>query len=119
EKLVAKGARPAALRYALLSVWDSGELLPELVGDPLGEADALAGSSPGPLAVIAVIEAIEQLFLHDKLESDEVAKARLQTRLRAFDKLAELPGLTDRQAAEVQHHKAKALKRLGDLPAAS
>lgn len=119
EKLVAEGARSATFRYALLSVWDSGELRPELVGDPMTDAEALTGSPPGPLAVIAVIEAIEQLFLHDKLEGDEVAKARLQTRLPAFDKLAELPGLTDRQTAEVQHHKAKALKRLGHLPAAA
>jgi hypothetical protein len=118
KKLVAKGARPAAFRYALLSVLDPGELQPEIVGDPLSDANALAGSPPG-LAVSAVIEGIEKLFLHDKLEGDDVAKARLQSRLPAFDKLGELPGLTARQVAEVQHHKAKALKRLGDLPAAA
>ena len=119
EKLVASGARPAAFRYALLLVWDSGELRPELVGDPLADSDSLARSPRDPLAVIAIIEAIEQLFFSDKLEGDQVAKARLQTRLPAFEKLAGLPGLTDRQAAEVQHHKAKALKRLGDVPAAA
>jgi len=119
EKLVAEEARPAAFRYALLSVWDHGELRPELVGDPLADAKALVGSPPAPLAVIAVVEAIEQLFLYDKLEGDEIAKVRLRERLPTFDTLAELSGLTDRQAAEVQHHKGKALKRLGDPAAAA
>ena len=119
EKLVSEGIRPAAFRYALLLVWDPGEVQPELVGDPFADADAISGDPQDPLAVIAVIEAIEQLFLYDKLEGDEIAKARLKARLPAFDMAAELPRLTDRQAAEVQHHKGKALKRLGDLPAAA
>jgi hypothetical protein len=69
--------------------------------------------------VITIIEAIEQLFFYDKLEGDDIAKARLQIRIPAFDKLAALPNLTDRQIAEIQHHKGKALKRLGDLHTAA
>jgi tetratricopeptide (TPR) repeat protein len=119
EKLIAAGAPSAAIRYAFLIAMDHAELRPELVGDPLADANALAGRPPAPLAVMAIIEAIEQLFLYDKLEGDEIAKARLRDRLAAFDTLAELPGLTDRQAAEVRHHKGKALKRLGDPAAAA
>ncbi|MEJ0050153.1 MAG: hypothetical protein WDN02_02865 [Methylovirgula sp.] len=119
EKLVAEKSPSAAFRYALLSVWDPGELQPELVGDPLVIAEALIGRSPAPLEVIAVIEAIEQLFFYDKLKDDGIAKKGLRERLAAFDILAELPGLTDRQTAEVQHHKGKALKRLGGPDAAA
>jgi tetratricopeptide (TPR) repeat protein len=119
EQIVADGARQPAFRYALLSVWDPAELRPELVGDPIADADELAGRSPGPLAVMGIIEAIELLFLSDKLEGDEVAKARLHERLPVFDKLAALPGLSDRQMAEIEHHRGKALKRLGDASAAA
>jgi hypothetical protein len=119
EKLVAEGDRSAAFRYALLLAWDTAEVQPKLIGDPVADADALAGRPPGPLAVITIIEAIEQLFFYDKLEGDDIAKARLQIRIPAFDKLAALPNLTDRQIAEIQHHKGKALKRLGDLHTAA
>jgi tetratricopeptide (TPR) repeat protein len=118
ECLVASGARNPAFRYALLSVWDPAELRPELVGDTLADV-VLASTPPAPLAVIAVIEAIEQLFLHDKLQGDEAAAAGLRARLAAFDMLAGLPGLTNREVAQIQHHKAKALKRLGEMHAAA
>ncbi|UQR61437.1 hypothetical protein LRP30_31640 [Bradyrhizobium sp. C-145] len=42
---------------------------------------ALAGRPLAPLEVIAIIEAIAQLFLYDKFEGDEIAKARLRERL--------------------------------------
>lgn len=118
ERLVAAGARNPAFRYALLSVWDPGELRSELVGDPLADA-ALASTSPAPLAVIAVIEAVEQLFLHDKLQGDAAAAAGLRARLAVFDILAGLTRLSDQEVAQIQHHKAKALKRLGEIPAAA
>jgi len=86
EKLVAEEARPAAFRYALLSVWDHGELRPELVGDPLADAKALVGSPPAPLAVIAVVEAIEQLggavaaiearFMQEEIEASAYTYAK-------------------------------------------
>ena len=47
-------------------MWDPRELRPELVGDLVADADDLAGRSPSPMAVITIIEAVEQLFLHDK-----------------------------------------------------
>lgn len=119
EALVASGARHPAFRYVLLSVWDPGELRPELVGDPLADAEALIGGAPPALAVMAVIEAVEQLFLYEKLEGDAVAAANLRARLPTFDVLGRLSGLTARQVAEIQHHKGKALKRLGDTAAAA
>ena len=66
EQLVTQGCRQPAFRYALLLVWDPRELRPELVGDLVADADDLAGRSPSPMAVITIIEAVEQLFLHDK-----------------------------------------------------
>lgn len=112
EYLVASGARNPAFRYALLTVWDPAELRPDLIGDPVADAKSI-GTPPPPLAVMAVIEAIEQLFLHEKLESQDIAASRLKARLDVFDRLAALPGLTDLETAQIRHHKAKALKRLG------
>ena len=111
ERLVGAGIRKPAFLYALLSVWDTGEFQAGLIGDPISDAQALAGAPP-PLATMAVIEAAEQLFLHEKQDGDAVAEARLEARLPAFDLLAALPGLSDREASEIQHHKGKALKRL-------
>ncbi len=119
EKLVGDGNRSPALLYALLIAWEPDELDPRLVGDPLAEADALTGKAPEPMAVITVIEAVEHLFFHDKIEGDVAAKAKLRGRLSVFGKLAALPGLGDRQLAEIHHHEAKALKRLGETDAAA
>jgi len=119
ESLVAGGLRKPAFLYVLLSVWDPGELRPDLVGDPVSDAEALIGAVPPALAVMAVIEGIEQLFLYEKLDGDEAAAAGLRARLPAFDTLAGLPNLTPRQVAQIQHHKGKALKRLGETAAAA
>ena len=113
ERLVEEGNRSPAFRYALLSTWQAAETRPELVGDPVELAKALQGSAPGPLEVISIIEAIEQLYLHDKLASSETARANLEARMPAFDLLEQLPGLSEREATEIRHHKGKALKRLG------
>jgi tetratricopeptide (TPR) repeat protein len=118
EDLVASGSPNAAFRYALLMAWDAAELRPELVGDPSADA-ALIEPTPAPLAVMAVIEAIEQLFLHEKLEGQAVAESRLRERLEIFDRLASLPGLTPLEATQIKHHKAKAFKRLGQRVEAS
>ena len=59
------------------------------------------------------------LFLHDTLEGDQIAKVRLRARLPVFDKLAALTDLSDRQVAEIEHHRGKALKRLGDASSAA
>lgn len=119
ELLVSEGNANPVFRYALLAIWDTGELRPELVSDPVVEAEALRGRNPAPLAVLTVIEAIEQLFLFEKRESDTVAADRLRERLIAFDTLAALPGLSDLEVAQIRHHKGKALKRLGETEAAA
>lgn len=113
ENLVASGDRRTSFLYALLSAWETTEVLRDLVGEPLHDAKVLLGRKRDELAVITVIEAIEQLFLLDKRDGDEVARQRLDTRMPAFDVLSELIGLTDLERAQIQHHKGKALKRLG------
>ncbi|MET4214216.1 hypothetical protein [Bradyrhizobium sp. LA2.1] len=118
EDLVGSGARNPAFRYALLTVWDPTELRPDLIGDPSVDARSI-GTPPAPLAVMAVIEAIEQLFLHDKLDSQEIATSKLKARLDIFDRLAALPALSDLEASQIKHHKAKALKRLGETSEAA
>lgn len=117
EELVRSGFRNPAFRYALLQAWDPADLVPELVGDPSADADAI--DLPQPLAVMAVIEAIEQLFLHEKSESQAIATTKLRERLEIFDRLAALPKLSELERAQVTHHKAKALKRLGERDAAA
>jgi tetratricopeptide (TPR) repeat protein len=102
------------LRLAIgVSVWEPAEVLRDLVGEPLKDATALLGPKRDELAVIAVIEAIEQLFLLDKHDGDEVARERLNERMPAFDVLAELTDATDLERVQILHHKGKALKRLG------
>jgi len=89
------------------------EVRRDLVGAPIEDAKALLGRKRDSLAIITVIEAIEQLFLLDKLEGEQVAKLRLDGRMPAFGMLAGLAALTDLECAQIQHHKGKALKRLG------
>ena len=119
ERLVRGGNRSPPFLYALLLSWEPAELDPRLVGDPSADADALVGKVPGPMAVITVIEAVEPLFFPDQMEGDALAKDRLRGRMPIFSKLAALPGLEDRQLAEIRHHEAKALKRLGETGAAA
>ncbi len=119
EKIVAAGSRNAVFRYALLSIWDVAEFRPELIGDPLSDAQALTLVAPPPLSVAAVIEAIEQLYLYDKQKGENASADGLRRRLPAFEILDQLPNLTDREQAQIRHHKGKALKRLGDVDAAA
>lgn len=114
RRLVADGDRRPAFLYALLSIWSPSEIEPMLIGDPIADAKLLRQS---PIAVpsistMALIEAIEKLFLFDKLQSHDVARDQLATRMGVFDELANIPLLTDKQVAEIKHHKAKALIRL-------
>lgn len=119
ERLVEDRSQSPVFRYALLAVWDVDEFRPELVPDPVEQARLLSGAKPPPFAVIAIIEAVEQLFLFDKLTSDAVAADGLRARLDVFDLLAGLPELSDLETAQIRHHKAKALKRLGHSEAAA
>ncbi|MEZ0606625.1 NB-ARC domain-containing protein [Paraburkholderia sp. IW21] len=112
ENLVSSGDRRTAFLYALLCVWETTEIRRVLVGDPLVDVKLLVGQKRDELAVIAVIEAVEQLYLLDKLDGDEVARQRLDERMPTFDVMAELTDLTDLERVQIQHHKGKALKRL-------
>ena len=113
EAMVASGADQGPCLYGLLSVWEPDEVRPDLVGDPIASAAQLAGESRGPLAVITLIEAVEQLFLLDKHAGGRVASERLAARMPIFETLAALPELTLREEAQILHHEGKALKRLG------
>lgn len=117
--LVRTGERRAAFIYALLTVWEPAEVDPALVGDPLSTANGLQYGSREALGVIAVIEAIEHLFLYEKEADETAAQARLTERLPAFAILAALPYLSDREQSQIKHHEAKALKRLGKAEAAA
>ncbi|QKC97154.1 ATP-binding protein [Mesorhizobium sp. NZP2298] len=119
EAMVAKGDTPPSFLFALLTTWDALETKPELVGNPLDAVKRMTGRKPEPLEVNMVIESIEQLFLFDKEQQDPAAQDRLRERLVAFDEMLGLPELTPRETAELLHHKGKALKRIGDLPAAA
>lgn len=119
EALLAEGSKRVIFRYALLTFWDTDELRTDLIGDPIADAQALAGAKPEPFAIMAVIEAIEQLFLRDKADGNQIAADRLRARLPAFVMLAALPTLSDREIAQIKHHKGKALKRLGETDAAA
>ncbi|TPM98599.1 NB-ARC domain-containing protein [Mesorhizobium sp. B2-1-5] len=119
EDMVARGGTPPSFLFALLTTWDALETKPQLVGEPMEAVRRMAGRKPRPLEINMVIESIEQLFLYDKERHDPTAQQRLRDRLVAFDQMLELPDLTPRESAELLHHKGKALKRLGDRPAAT
>jgi hypothetical protein len=112
EAMVAAGLDEGPCLYALLTVWEPDEVRLDLVGNPVTAAARLPHGPRGPLAVISVIEAVEQLFLVDKHEGDRVARKRLEERMPVFAALAALPDLTSRERAQIQHHEGKALKRL-------
>ncbi|NPU63712.1 hypothetical protein HL667_01735 [Bradyrhizobium sp. 83012] len=112
EAMVAAGLDKGPCLYALLAVWEPDEVRPDLVGNPVTAAARLSHGPRAPLAVITAIEAVEQLFLIDKHEGDQVARKRLEERMPVFAALAALPHLTSRERAQIQHHEGKALKRL-------
>ncbi|MDR7232737.1 tetratricopeptide (TPR) repeat protein [Caulobacter sp. BE264] len=112
EAMAAAGVDEGPCLYGLLAVWEPDEVRRALVGDPVAAVAKLAEGPRGPLAVITVIEAVEQLFLLDKHDGARVSRERLTERMLVFEALARLPGLTTREQAQIQHHEGKALKRL-------
>lgn len=112
EDLVTCGHDDGTFLYALLAVWESDEVRKDLVGDPHDMVDRIIGRQRSALAVITIIEAIEQLFLNDKNEGDRVAQSRLEHRLPIFQRLASISDLTSRERSQIQHHEGKALRRL-------
>lgn len=115
RRIVAAGEKRPAFIYALLSVWSPSEIEPALVGDPVLAAAMLkaAGIAAAPIATMATIETVEQLYLRDKLTGYDFAKDQLKKRMVVFDDLACIPDLTIKQRSEIKHHTAKALSRLG------
>ncbi|MCU4178624.1 hypothetical protein [Bosea sp. BH3] len=112
EAMVELGSDRGACVYALLTVWEPGEVRRDLVGDPMALAKRLGEGRRGPLSIITVIEAVEQLFLLDKHDGEAVARQRLEARMPVFHTLADLPELSARERAQIQHHEGKALNRL-------
>lgn len=112
ESMVAAGVDDGSCLYALLAVWEPDEVKRDLVGDPLAAAKRLVEGPRGPLGVITVIEAVEQLFLLDKKDGMKTARERLSARMPVFAALAALPDLTPREKAQIQHHEGKAFSRL-------
>lgn len=114
EQLLEQGDRRPAFIYAMLCIWAAPKIRPELLPDPLIDAELINTSAKhaSPIATMALIETVEKLFLHDKITSIEYAQKMLGQRFDVFDKLAAANGLTLKQQSEIQHHKAKALARL-------
>ncbi|KWS30935.1 hypothetical protein [Pseudomonas syringae] len=114
ERLVEGGDCRPAFIYTMLSVWAPSKVRPELLGDPLVDAELLSNGAkqPSPIATMALIETVEKLYLHDKNTSLSHAQQMLDQRFEVFDRLAMAKGLTLKQQSEIQHHKAKALVRL-------
>jgi len=117
EALVQGGDRRAAYLVALLVVWEPEEIKPGLLPDPVEAARSLSEHRVDqlPLEVTAIIEAIEGLWRHEGLAlGTERARERYRARLEAFDILRVNPHCTNRQRAEIDHHRAKALNLLGE-----
>ncbi|WP_286901482.1 MULTISPECIES: ATP-binding protein [Pseudomonas] len=114
ERLVEDGDCRPAFIYSMLSTWAPSKVRPELLGNPLQDAELLSKGvkKASPIATMALMETVEKLYLHDKNTSLSHAKQMLDQRFEVFDKLAIAKGLTIKQQSEIQHHKAKALVRL-------
>lgn len=121
EQLARNGDRRPAYLYALVDAWRPSEVDAGLLGDPLAAAKALNGrvGADARMEVSAVIETVEGLYRAEKVTMGiGAAKESLRSRLVIFDILGAMDGLSDRQVAEVQHHRAKALNILGEVQAA-
>jgi len=116
EALVRSGERRATFLYCLIQGSDAAELDQSLIGDVADYIHGLTTSgNPSEIAVAVALEAIESKYRHEKAASDVAgAKTLLATYLPLFDDLAELPRLSPRSAAEVEHHRAKAFNLTGD-----
>lgn len=116
------GERPTAFVYAVLETSPPEALEPALLQDPSVMVDrivATSGRNARGIDTMAVIETIEAGYLYRKaFHGKEVAEAVLRTELPVFDRLESDFQLTPRQRAEMEHHRGKALLRLGDKRAA-
>lgn len=115
ELLVQAGERRSSFLYALLQEWLPSELNRDLIGDPSTLVERLEdkGLPAAPIETALILESIESLYRADKdLVGVDAAKEILRSRVELFDRLWALTGLTERQKAEILHHKGKTLSFL-------
>lgn len=119
---IAAGDRRSPFLYALLETTAPAKLDPALLEDADAMADRLLSTrSDGVPAIdtMTVIETIEAGYLYRKTRDGKAAaKAVLGQQMGVFDRLEADRRLTVQQKAELDHHKGKALLRLGDRRAA-
>ena len=120
ESLVRSGERRATFLYCLIQGTDAAELDQSLVGDIDEYIGGLnTGGAPREISVAVALEAVESRYRHEKTASDVgSAKTLLATYIPLFDALAQLPDLSARSTAEIEHHRAKAFNLTGDKPRA-
>jgi hypothetical protein len=116
DALVRAGERRPTFLYCLLLASDAAQLDQSVTGDIEQYIRELAAAgNPGEIAVGVALEMIESSYRHRKTSLGiDVAKAGLAGDLALFDKLAMVPGLMPRSAAEIMHHRAKALNLTGE-----
>lgn len=116
------GDRRSAFVYALLETTPPEALAPDLLEDPFVMVDRIFAMSRIEVPAIdtmAVVETIEAGYLYRKArDGKEAAETVLRSQMALFDRLESNSRLTPRQRAELEHHRGKALLRLGDRPAA-
>ncbi|KQZ68284.1 hypothetical protein ASD55_14595 [Rhodanobacter sp. Root561] len=119
---IAAGDRRSAFVYALLETSPSASLDPDLLEDPVAMVDrilATPGDRVPAINTMAVIETIEAGYLYRKTcDGKTAAETALASQMTVFDRLETDCRLTLQQHAELEHHRGKALLRLGDKPAA-
>ncbi|MBZ9727947.1 hypothetical protein LB554_28800 [Mesorhizobium sp. CO1-1-11] len=116
-ELLAGADRRPAFMLALIATWSAVDVQPNLLSDPVELARSLEGrdGESADAEMLLVFETIEALYRHERHVKDrDHALASLRRRMPAFDTLQSLGGLTDRQKAEIKHHRAKALRLLGE-----
>lgn len=122
REAIASGQRSSAFVYALLETSPPEALDPALLEDPFVMVDRVVtttGRQARAIDTMAVIETIEAGYLYRKaLDGKEVAETGLRSEMPVFDRLEASFLLTPRQRAEIEHHRGKALLRLGDKRAA-
>ena len=119
---IKRGDRRPAFVYALLETNVPATIDPALLEDPIAMTWRMLASTANAIPAIdtmTVIETIETGYLYRKaLVGKNDAKAALKAQMAVFDQLQADQRLTIQQRAELDHHRGKALLRLGDRPAA-
>ncbi|ATE74117.1 hypothetical protein [Lysobacter capsici] len=115
---IAAGDRRSAFVYALLETSPEAMLSPDLFEDPAAMVDrllAVAGDEVPAIDTMVIIETIETGYLYRKTHDGKaVAVTALTLQMPIFDRLAADHRLTPQQRAQLEHHRGKAMLRLGD-----